>query len=249
MRLIRIVGQLLPIFLAASSSTAFGAHPKAPELTRLRALQMSTTQLARLLLPDEPDGKFLAHDFKDPVFEGGPLTAIEFFARPVPEGSDLCRRDVMFVSLEPTDQLNETNSRRDMPVRFERAQRKVQIAAAPQCKAEFGAFMAWVQPARELPRAQQALRRLLSLQEKARRNAASVEITCLTDTSENVCAQPHLALLSDLPTDRIFIIDRYQGGWEFSVMPNGPGPGLFWNVRLPDDREAVELAWRIVPPF
>lgn len=232
-----------------SASPVSQGVDKSGQLTRSQALQLSTSQLARLLLPHEPRGRFVSHRLTEPTFEGGRLTAIEFFARPMPVGNDLCLRHVTFVSLEATVPLNDKNIREDIPARFSRARQKVQIAAAPRCKAEFGAFMAWVQPAGELTRAQEALRRLIALQRRARTDADSIQIKCRSETSENICAEPVAQVLSNLPTDRTFIIDPYNGGWNFSVMPNGPGPGLFWDVRLANDRDAVELVWRLVPPF
>ena len=218
------------------------------QLTRLQALQMSTLELARVLLPNEPDGKFVSHELMDPVFPGGPLRGVQFFARPMPVGHDLCSREVTYASLATVVPLDKANRQQDIPVRFESASRKRQLAFAPQCRAEFGAFMAWV-PESKVEGAQKALRRLLSLQNTIRKNAKSVEITCRTDTGQNICAAPFGKLLSDLPTDRIFSIESYSGGWRFSVMPNGPGPGLYWNVRLHEDRDKVELEWNIVPPF
>jgi hypothetical protein len=235
--------------LASAHSSALNAGTQAPQLTRMRAIQMSTSQLARLLLPNEPEGKFTSHELLKPYLPGEPLTMVQFFARPSPRGSDLCFREVTIASLEPTVPWNETTRHQDLPVRFTRASQKVQIAAAPQCRAGFGAFMAWVQPEREVAGAQEALRRLIALQEGARKNVKPTDITCRTDIGENVCAQPFAKLLSDLPIDRIHNIGRHQLGWRFSVMPNGPGPGLYWNVLLHDDQDKIELEWNVVPPF
>lgn len=71
----------------------------------------------------------------------------------------------------------------------------------------------------------------------------------------NDCRTPR-ADLARLPLDRIFIIeplsDGERKGWEFSVMPEGPGDKPFWEVQVEEasgQPVKIHLEWRIPAPF
>lgn len=220
-----------------------------PELTRASALRMTTSQLARLLLPDHPAGRVVSHEVGELGTHGEPLGAINFFHRPVPIGVDLCRRDVTNALFQP-DGVWEPG--KDSPVRFTRASSSVQMAVAPRCRLKWGGYFGWVQPEGVDELAPQALRRLVALQAVARAGGQlPIKVTCESEADANVCAQPSRTLVANLPLDRIYIIQPDRSGWSFSVMPTGPGQ-LYWDVRIPPEGiadEPIVMRWGRPAPF
>lgn len=220
----------------------------APELTHASASRMTTSQLARLLLPDHPAGRFVSHEVGELGTHGEPLGVINFFHRPVPIGADLCRRDVTNALFQP-DGVWEPG--KDSPVRFTRASSSAQMVVAPQCRLKAGGYFGWVQPEGVDELVPQALRRLVALQAVARAGGELPKVTCESDADSNACAPPLRTLIASLPLDRIYIIQPDRSGWAFSVMPKGPGQ-LFWDVRMPPEGmpdEPVIMRWGMPAPF
>lgn len=220
-----------------------------PELTHALASRMTTSQLARLLLPDQPADRFVSHEVGKLGPHGEPLGVINFFHRAVPIGADLCRRDVTNALFQP-DGVWEPG--RDSPVKFTRASSKVQMAVAPRCRLKAGGYFGWVQPEGVDELAPQALRRLVALQAAARAGRQLPnKVTCESEADAKVCAQPSQTLVANLPLDRIYIIQPDRSGWAFSVMPNGPGQ-LYWDVRIPPKGiadEPIVMRWGRPAPF
>lgn len=220
----------------------------APEFTRASALRMTTTQLARLLLPDQPASRFVSHEVGKLGTHGEPLGVINFFHRPVPIGDELCRRDVTNAYFQPD---GAWEFGKDSPVRFTRSGPAVQMALAPRCRLKAGGYFGWVQPQGAVETAPQALRRLVKLQAAARARGKLPKVRCESEIDATLCAQPVRRLIASLPLDRIFIIQPDRSGWSFSVMPTGPGQ-LYWNVSLPPEGvadEPVVLRWAMPAPF
>lgn len=220
-----------------------------PELTRAAALRMTTAQLARLLFPNQPVGRFVSHEAEGLGPHGEPLGVINFFHRPVPIGADLCRRDVTSALFQPD---GSWESGQDSPVRFTRAARSVQMAVAPGCRLKSGGYFAWVQPEGVEKLAPQALRRLVAFQALARAGGQlPIKVVCKSDDDANVCAQTEQALIANLPLDRIYIIKPYRSGWVFSVMPNGPGQ-IYWHVTVSPEGTSdprIIMRWGLPAPF
>lgn len=241
------------IILAVDEASQFGRTDQ--KITLASASKMTTAELARLLQPNEPTDRFVSHELIRHGFPGHPLGGVLLFARPVPFGNDLCRRDSVYVGLDPVLESDSSPSRPDVPMKFASADNKVQLVAAPQCRLKAGSFFAWVQPERALDGATRNLRRLLSLQKAAQAGAPlAAEVVCRFEPpAEEACTRPPRVLLASLPLDRIFIVDPRREGWEFSVMPDGPGEGkLFWEVILTPEQageQKVTLGWRVVAPF
>lgn len=233
----------------AQDTPASQSNRAVTELTRASALRMTTSQLARLLLPDQPAGRFVAHEVGKLGPHGEPLMAINFFHRPMPLGADLCRRDVTVASFQPE---GAWEPGRDSPVRFTRASSKVQMAVAPRCRLKAGGYFGWVQPEGVDELAPQALRRLVALQAVAKAGGQlPIKVTCESEDDAKVCAQPSRTLIASLPLDRIYIIQPDRSGWAFSVMPNGSGQ-LFWDVRIPPEGiadEPIVIRWGRPAPF
>lgn len=204
------------------------------QITYAAAAQMTTTELARLLLPDQPPGRFVSHKLDRFFSPGLPLSGVEFFARPAPLGIEFCRRDGIYASVADGS-----------------ASPTAYLAAAPKCRMRAGASFARVQPSTAFVGAQQALRRLLALQQAARRGSTRVMVTCKTETSTNPCNRPGATVLADLPLHQIYIIEPRGAGWEFDVMPTGPGQ-VYWKVLLPPENtpdRMISLVWRQPAPF
>ncbi len=224
-----------------------------PELTRASVARMRTPELARRLLPSPLATQMVSHEVGEPIFAGGPLRSIRFFARPAPLGDDLCRRESVYVALQVVGGSNAENSRQDVPVQFEGAMpAKTQIAIAPGCRLEAGGFFAWVQPERAFDSATRAFRRLLSFRERAQSVASfPVSVTCTSETQEKVCNGSTRALLARLPLHQTYLIEPRGAGWKFAVMPNGPGQH-YWEVILAQNGatgQKVALTWRVPAPF
>ncbi len=222
-----------------------------PELTRASASRMSTQQLAQLLLPDEPAGRFVSHELGAPGPHNDPLLAVNFFARPTALGDDLCQRDAVRASLQPDDTWLPGGVQQDVAVKFVRAYPKVQIAAAPRCRFKQGGYFAWVQPEGVDELAPQALRRLVALQAVAKAGGQLPKVTCASEAGDNACTPPLRTVIASLPLDRIYIIQPDQSGWAFSVMPSGPGQ-LYWDVRIPPEGifdEPIVMRWGRPAPF
>lgn len=234
---------------SAQSSVASPSTRQAPELTRASALQMTTGELARLLMPGVPAGRFDSHEVGRLGPHGEPLMNIDFFQQPVPIGTDLCRRDVTSALFQP-DGVWEAG--RDSPVRFTRTAVKVQMAVAPRCRLKAGGYFGWVQPEGVDELAPHALRRLASLQAAAKaKGELPVKLACESEHDPKDCDRGANALLADLPLDRIFIIQPHASRWGFSVMPDGPGKA-YWHVTIPPEavnKEPLVMRWGLPAPF
>jgi len=210
---------------------------------------MKTEQLARLVLPDQPAGRFVSHEVGKLGPHGEPLMAINFFHRPVPLSEDLCRRDVTVASFQPE---GTWQPGRDSPVRFTRSSPAVQIAVAPQCRFQAGGYFGWVQPEGVDELAPQALRRLVALQTIAKAGGQLPnKVACQSEDDAKACKKPSNALIAALPLDRIFIIQPDRSSWAFSVMPHGPGQN-YWHVTIPPEGvvgEPVVMRWGRPAPF
>lgn len=220
----------------------------ATELTRASALRMTTGQLARLLLPGQPESRFASHEVGRLGVHGEPLGVINFFHRPVPIGADLCRRDVTSALFQPA---GAWEPGRDSPVRFTRASHRVQMAVAPACRFKAGGYFGWVQPEGVDELAPQALRRLAALQAVARGGGQLPKVDCASEIDPPACARPPQELIASLTLDRIYIIQADRSGWSFSVKPAGPGQP-FWDVRIPPEGiadEPIVLRWGMPAPF
>lgn len=256
MRWVFSVASLALVFSSSCSSQTVAqktpviqSSRPAPELTRASALQMTTSQLARLLLPDQLAGLVVSHEVGELGSHGEPLGEINFFHRPVPIGADLCRRDVTNALFQP-DGVWEPG--RDSPVRFTRASSSVQMAVAPRCRLKAGGYFAWVQPEGVGELAVQALRRLVALQAIAKAGGQlPLEVTCQSEDDAKVCDKSPNALIAGLALERIFIIQPHRSNWSFSVMPSGPGQA-HWNVTIPPEGitdEPVIMRWGRPAPF
>ena len=236
----------------AASARKNAASPSSrpmPELTHALASRMTTAQLARLLLPDQPADRFVSHEVRKSSPHGEPLGTINFFHRPVPIGADLCRRDVTNAYFQP---YGAWEPGKDSPVRFTRSGSAVQMAVAPRCRLKEGGYFGWVQPEGVDELAPQALRRLVALQAivKAGRQLP-IKVVCQSEDDAKACDKTASALIAALPLDRIFIIQPDQSGWAFSVMPDGPGQ-LYWNVTIHPEGivgEQVVMRWGRPAPF
>lgn len=256
MRWIHSLALLAPVLTSSCASQAVSQKLPAsqpsrptPELTRASALRMSTSQLARLLLPDQPAGRFVSHEVGKLGTHGEPLGTINFFHRTVPLGADLCRREVTNAYFQPD---GTWEFGKDSPVRFTRSGPAVQMAVAPRCRLKAGGYFGWVQPEGVDELAPQALRRLVALQAVAKAGGQlPIKVTCESEADANVCAQPSQTLVASLPLDRIYIIQPDRSGWAFSVMPKGPGQ-LYWNVTIPPEGvidEPMVMRWGRPAPF
>ena len=228
------------MYRVVSSAVALLLLPAVPseaaavQLTYDAASHMTTAQLARLLLPDQPRGRFLSHRLDRFFSPGFPPSAVEFFGRPGPVGAAFCRGDGIYASVTDGS-----------------ASPTAYVAAAPKCRMRAGAFFARVQPETAFVGAQAALKRLLALHAAAKRGDARMNVTCNTETSTNPCDRPARAVLANLPLHQIYIIEPRGDGWEFDVMPTGPGQ-LYWRVLLPSEKaqdQTVSLSWRAPVPF
>ena len=233
----------------AQKTAAPQTSHRTSELTHASASRMTTSQLARLLMPEQPARRFISHEVGNLGPHGEPLSIVNFFYRPIPLGPDLCRRDVVSVSLQPS---GVWQPGQDSPVKFSRASPGLQIAAAPRCRFKQGGYFAWVQPEEAHDGAAQALRRLLAIQSVAKTGARlPVRLDCQSEPETNACGKSAHSLIASLPLDRIFIVQPNENGWRFSVMPYGPGQH-FWDVTLTreDAPEArMTLRWGMPAPF
>jgi hypothetical protein len=217
------------------------------EITHASASSMTTQELARLFFPDQPSGTFVSHEVPGPGIHGEPLMAINFFHSSVPIGADVCTRDVTVALFQPDGRWEPG---RDSPVKFTRADSKVQMAIAPHCRLSSGGYFGWVQPKDVAELVPEALRQLARLHAVARAGGPLPEVKCLSD-DPTVCAQPSRALLANLTLDRIYSIEPARFGWRFAIMPNGPGQ-LFWDVRIPPEDapdDPITMRWGMPAPF
>ena len=227
-----LAGSGLGASAVPARKSAKAANPS--QITYATASKMTTAELARLLLPDQPPGRFVSHKLDRFFSPGFPLSSVEFFGRPKPLGADFCRRDGIYASVSDGS-----------------ASPTAYIAAAPKCRIRPGGFFARVQPDTAFVGAQQALRRLLALQAAAKRGDPRIMVTCKTESSTNPCDRPGPAVLVDLPLHQIYTIEPRDDGWEINVMPTGPGQ-LYWRVLLPSEKAAdqtISLVWRQPAPF
>lgn len=218
-----------------------------PELTRASAMRMTTAQVARLLLPGVPAGRFVGHEVGGLGAHGEPMGDIDFFHRSTPIGTDLCRREVTSALFQP-DGIWEPG--RDSPVRFTRAAANVHVAVAPRCRSKPGASFALVQPKEDQALAVKALRRLVAIQKVARAGGRLPNIDCTSEFDSKDCANPARTIAA-LPLDRISIIEGRQTRLDFAMMPEGPDKPN-WKVSLPLEEatgEAIVMHWGYPPPF
>jgi hypothetical protein len=246
------------------ATAAIEAHyqpaPEPPNsLTRASAARMATAELAELLFGPGAATQMTHHELADPIFPGGPLRGIRFFAHPQPLGKDLCRRDNFYVSLGSPSIRSAQNTREDLPVTKEQVMESLQIAFAPGCRLKPDGFFAHVQDAASVEAAT-ALRRLTAIQQRAKSaEPLPLELRCTSELAENPCGAGARAVLARLPLHQIFIIqsldrdgDETTKGWKFSVMPEGPGNKPFWKVVLDDTsgrQPTIRMAWDIPAPF
>jgi hypothetical protein len=246
MRMLMCGVSLLQLFAVsvglARSSAVFTASPPpaadvpvgAIKITYDTASQMTTAELARLLLPNQSPSRFASHKLDRFFSPGFPLSGVEFFGRPAALGTAFCRRDGIYASVSDGS---------TSPTAY--------LAAAPKCRVRPGGFFARVQPNTAFVGAQQALRRLLALQQAAKRRNARMMVTCTTETSTNPCNRPAVSVLADLPLHKIYTIEPRDNAWVFAVMPNGPGQ-LYWRVLLSSEQTAdqpISLSWRAPAPL
>lgn len=243
-----LFGSCASAALAQKSAASPSLRP-APEITRASALPMTTSQLAQLLLPNEPPEKFVAHEVGKLGPHGEPLGVINFFHRPVPLGADLCRREVTNAYFQPD---GTWEFGKDSPVRFTRSGPAVQLAVAPRCRLKAGGYFGWVQPEGVDELAPQALRRLLALQTIAKAGGPlPIKVVCQSEDDAKVCDKSPNALIAGLTLDRIFIIQPDRSSWSFSVMPTGPGE-VYWHVTIPPEGivdEPLVMRWGRPAPF
>lgn len=251
----------LKTYRAAAAVEAFyqSAVETPNSLTRASAARMTTAELAELLFGPGAAVQMTHHEVADPIFPGGPLRGIRFFAHPRPLGRDFCRRDNFYVSLRPPSSRSTQNGREELAVIKEQVSEGFQIALAPDCRLKSDGFFAHVQNAVSVEGAT-ALRRLAAIQQWAKTTGPlPVELRCTSELAENLCGRNSRAVLAGLPLHQIFIIESLYGdgddtttGWEFSVMPEGPGEKPFWNVVLKEGSgqpTEVRMNWRIPAPF
>ena len=218
----------------------------ATEITHAAASSMTTQELARLFFPNRPSGTFVSHEVPRPGVHGEGLMKINFFHPSSPVSADLCTRDVTVALFEH----DRPPTGRDSPVKFTRADSKVQMAIAPRCRLSSGGYFGWVQPKDVAELVPEALRRLARLQAAARAGGPLPEVKCLSD-DPTVCAQPSQALLANLTLDRIYSIEPARFGWRFAIMPNGLGQ-LYWDVRIPPEDapdDPITMRWGMPAPF
>ena len=236
------------------------------ELTRTSAARMSTAELAQRLLDSDSARRMSEHELPqdDPLFPGGHLRGVTFFARPAPYGTDLCRRAALYVALTPAGGRSEESLRADVPVVRERVIEQSQVALAPDCRLERGGGFGWVQLA-PFEEAASALRRLSGFRQRAMAaGPIDAEVRCTSELAQNPCAGNARAALAGLPLHQVYFIQPLAGdgrrrpvtgnnrrGWEFTVTPRGPGQ-LFWKVEMeepPGAPPVIRLHWGIPAPY
>jgi hypothetical protein len=217
---------------------------------------MTTAQLARQLLGPGAAVQMTHHELAEPVFSGGPLRGIRFFARPQPLGKDLCWRDNFYVSLKAPPSRAAQASGADLPVTKEQVSKSFQIALAPRCRLKPAGYFAHAQEV-SAQEAATALRRLAAIQQAAKSTRPLlVALRCTSELSTNPCGKNPRTVLASLPLHQIFVIDPLKNdgnsGWAFSVMPEGPGDKPFWEIVLEEGRSRrpeLRMNWRIPAPF
>ena len=235
-----------PVRLASAAAKDTGV------LTEASASKMTTAELAGRLLPADAAKQVVSHEVGDPVFDGGPMRYVRFFGSPERLGGDLCRRQVLYVDLKPVGDRTAERMREDAPVELESLTDYLQVTAAPGCRLEPQALFAQAQPRGSFDRAVEALRTLVRLQGEARSNAPmDARISCQSKTHDNACAAGARRVFAALPIQRTYIIESNRTGWQFSVMPSGPGKP-FWEVDMTTEsggRSKIAMTWERPAPF
>lgn len=241
--------------VAAVIVAAEPAVAQAALLTRASVADMSTAQLAQLLLPGPIARTIDAHEVRSPALMAqGPLSSIVLFARAEMTTATICRRRSYHVTFNPVFENSAVALGWDVPSKPDQVTPGVLVATAPSCASASPDGFARVQPASLEAGAVAALDRLVGIQAQARQEKRPpVALTCRSELATDACAEGAHAVLVQMPLHKSYIIDQRHGRgdrWQFSVMPKGPGQ-LYWVVDLDASPRAstITMTWSSPPPF